>query len=94
MGAVEAEPTAPAQRTGRGVGSGRPPGEGAGLEAGPGGARGSSAAAPPGDRRGSVQAAPCGVLGHLRAISLGISLAGSPGANLEGAELSWDGRRL
>lgn len=80
MGAVEAEPTAPAQSTGRGAGSGRPPGEGAGLEAGPGGggARGSSAAAPPGARRGSVQAAPCGVLGHLRAISLGIAPAGSP----------------
>lgn len=40
MGAGEAEPTAPAQRTGRGVGSGRPPGEGAGLEAGPGGGKG------------------------------------------------------
>lgn len=95
MGALEAEPTAPAQRTGRGAGSGRPSGEGAGLEAGPGGGpRGSSAAAPPGDRRGSVQAAPCGVLGHLRAISLGISPAGSPGANLVGAELSWNGKRL
>lgn len=43
MGALEAEPTAPAQRTGRGAGSGRPPGEGAGLEAGPGGGQGARA---------------------------------------------------
>lgn len=71
------------------------PGRGGGTRGGArGGPRGSSAAAPPGDRRGSVQAAPCGVLGHLRVISLGISPAGSPGANLVGAELSWNGKRL